>query len=174
MAAKQFCTHDQENRSLPMSNSLVKFAGPQRAIPPAHLTDPPVRTNTAVRTGARDGLRIRRASDEMWGKADAPALRVPKADAEALSLQHQAPAAVSADDGALSRYPAVLLSAVLGPFRAELRRLAERRALSRATSLLGSAPDSVLKDIGISRCEITYHVRHGRDCGEDWKAGPWF
>ena len=50
----------------------------------------------------------------------------------------------------------------LSALRERLHRYAERRALSNATFLLGSAPDSMLEDIGVSRCEITYSVQHGR------------
>jgi hypothetical protein len=156
-----------------MANGLVKITGPQRAVPPARLTAQPARADTFDRACARDRRQVRRSTDEARIEANASALRVPKADTED-SVQHHAAPAVSPDAGVPGRYPATLISAVLGPFRAELRRLAEQRALSQATRLLGCAPDTMLKDIGVTRCEIIYNVRHGRDCKEDWKAGPWF
>jgi uncharacterized protein YjiS (DUF1127 family) len=50
-----------------------------------------------------------------------------------------------------------------GPHRWLIRRLAEAWQLRRARRQLLRLSDAMLHDLGISRSEIDYGVRHGRD-----------
>jgi uncharacterized protein YjiS (DUF1127 family) len=69
--------------------------------------------------------------------------------------------------------PAVSLNAWgLASFASRiLQRLAEKRAERRATRELSRYPDSLLKDMGISRSDIPGAVRYGRPVTYDIDMG---
>jgi uncharacterized protein YjiS (DUF1127 family) len=148
----------------------MKRAVSQRSILPWQIPGQSAHDGVASRTkGARDKHRVRRVFDGLRIDAGVSGSIISEAEADGRQLRHHASAAVAAPgDAAPSRLSAPkFLSAMLGFFRARLRRRAERRALSRATDRLSRAPDYVLKDIGVTQSEIAYRIRFDRHCDDD-------